>query len=192
MAERDSGRFDTSRPGRLNNVERIQELRPVELLKDFAGLNPGMTCVDIGSGTGVFSSRMIEIVGPAGTVFAVDKSVSMLNYLKSLNLPGNLRLVQADASRTGIDSACADMCLAAFILHEVNSPTEILAEAHRLLKPGGMIVVVEWRMDTNHGPLHHIRISPDKAKALFLQVGFLYEKQADWSLNHYVIAGKKP
>ena len=191
-SEKENGVFDTTRAGRLNNPERINELRPAELLKDIAGLRPGMTCVDIGSGTGVFSSRMAEIVGPAGVVYAVDNSEEMLNNLRSMNSPANLKLVKADATGTGLEGGCADICLMAFILHEVASPEGILAEAYRLLKPGGIAVVVEWKMEANHGPPPRIRISTEKAKLLFRQVGLLYEKYIDWSRNHYVITGRKP
>jgi ubiquinone/menaquinone biosynthesis C-methylase UbiE len=188
----EDGRFDTSRGSRLNNPERIKELRPAELLKDVAGLAPGMTCIDIGSGTGVFSSRMVEIVGSGGMVYAVDNSAAMLDHLRLSNPPVNLKLVQADAASTGLDSECADVCLAAFILHEVDSPEGVLAEAFRLLKPRGLAVVVEWRIDTSHGPPRHIRISVDKVKSMFKQVGLLYEQHANWSINHYVITGRKP
>jgi len=151
-----------------------------------------MTCVEIGSGTGVFSSRMVEIVGPSGIVYSVDNSVDMLDYQRSANPPSNLKLIKANAAGTGLDDGCADVCLMAFILHEVDKPEGILTEAYRLLKPGGLAVVVEWGIDTDHGPPRQIRIGPDKAKLFFRQVGLLYEKHADWSKNHYVITGRKP
>ena len=150
-----------------------------------------MICIDLGSGTGVFSSRMVEIVGPKGMVYAVDNSAAMLDHLRLTNPPENLKLIQADAANTGLDSACADVCLAAFVLHEVDSPETVIAEAYRLLKPGGLAVVVEWRMDTGHGPPVHIRISPDMARTLFHRVGLIDETHVDWSINHYVITGRK-
>jgi len=167
-------------------------LRPDELLKDIAGLIPGMICVDLGSGTGVFSSRMVEIVGPDGLVYAVDNSAAMLDYLRSSNPPANLKLIQADASSTGLDNECADVCLAALILHEVDSPEKIIAETYRLLKPGSPAVLIEWKMNTSHGPPRSIRIDPDKARALFQQAGLIFENQVDWSANYYVITARKP
>jgi len=74
----------------------------------------------------------------------------------------------------------------------VDSPEKVIAEICRLLKAGGLAMVIEWKMDTGHGPPRNMRIDPDKVRELFQQVGLIYENQVDWSSNYYVITGRKP
>ncbi len=186
------GHFDTRRFERLNNPGRIKELRPAELLTQVAELSAGMTCVDLGSGTGVFALPMAQIVGATGVVYAVDNSRDMLNYLVSANPGPQLKTVEAEVSMTGLDPDSADVCLAAFVLHELPDPSPALVEAHRLLKPGGRIVIVEWRMDSRIGPPADVKISPERARQLLNSAGFDPGDYRNWSINHYVIVGRKP
>jgi len=74
------GHFDTKRAPILDSEERIKELRPYQLLKYTAGIKTGMTCVDLGCGTGTFSFPMLLCVGNDGVVYAVDDSAKMLEY----------------------------------------------------------------------------------------------------------------
>ena len=184
------GHFDTRRATRLNNAERLKELRPQQLLTEVGRLTLGMTCVDLGSGTGVFAIPMAEIVGESGKVFAVDNSRDMLDYISAQASP-QIALVEADASRTGLPGGIADVCLAAFLLHETASPSEVVAEAFRLLKTGGSLLIVEWRIDARIGPPADIRISPEKARQLLMTAGFASGGYRVWSENHYVICGAK-
>ncbi len=66
-----------------------------------------------------------------------------MEHIRAKNPPPNLELVLADVNRTGLPDAIADICLLASILHEVGEPGRLMAEAARLLKPGGRAVVVD-------------------------------------------------
>ncbi len=186
------GHFDTRRFERLNNPGRLEELRPQALLTEVAGVSEGMTCVDLGSGTGVFAIPMAKIVGKMGSVYAVDNSRDMLDYLVSASPGTTLKVVLSDVSNTVLPSAIADLCLAAFVLHELPDPSTALKEALRLLKPGGKIVIVEWRMDSRIGPPSDVKISLERARELLRTTGFEPGEDRNWSINHYVIVGRKP
>ncbi len=185
------GHFDTRRFERLNNPGRIEELRPLDLLAEVAVVKPGIVCVDLGSGTGVFALPMARIVGKEGAVYAVDNSRDMLDYLTSSSPGPQLKMVEADVSDTGLPAGIADFCLAAFILHELPDPLTALVEAHRLLTPGGKIAIVEWRMDSRIGPPADVKISPERARELLRTTGFDPAEDWNWSINHYVIVGRK-
>ncbi len=188
----DGGIFDTRRLDRLNHPGRIKELRPEELLRDIAHLSPGMTAVDMGSGTGVFALPMARIVGSDGKVYAVDRSSDMINALKSAAPPVNLFAILADVESTGIESETADLCLVALVLHELSSPIGAIREARRLLRPGGRIVVVEWKMEIDWGPPASAKISKQTVEGLFLQAGFTFDEYVDWSRSYYVMLGTRP
>jgi ubiquinone/menaquinone biosynthesis C-methylase UbiE len=154
------GHFDPKRAPGLDSEERIKELRPYELLNDIARIKPGMTCIDLGCGTGTFSFPMLLCVGTAGVVYAVDDSDEMLEHIRAKNPPVNLILVNSDVSRTGLYNEIADFCLLSSILHEVDLPANLLTEAFRLIKPGGRILAVEWKAELDSpSPPQRLRIS---------------------------------
>ena len=179
--------FDTNMVSRLENDGRREELKPYEMLRNTGGVREGMTCVDLGCGTGFFSVPMAEIAGKTGKVYGVDDSADLLDYLRSKNPPSNLTLIQKDVRRTGLDAEIADFCMLAFILHEVKD-TEVITEAYRLLKPGGRLMVVEWRADSesSKGPPKSIRLTEEKVRRIFDDHNMRDFKYQPWSGNHYV------
>lgn len=150
-----------------------------------------MTCVDFGSGTGLFAMPMAEAVGAKGTVYAVDNSPDMLAWIRNLNPPRQLKPVQAEVTASGLPDNCADICLCAFILHEVDDPGRIINEVQRVLKPGGKVVVIEWNMTVDKGPPKAIRISREKITQLFAKAGLEFGEYREWSANHSLMTGRK-
>jgi ubiquinone/menaquinone biosynthesis C-methylase UbiE len=186
------GHFDPEGAPYLDTDERIKELRPYRLLQEKAGIKPGMTCIDLGSGTGTFSFPLLLCVGAEGIVYAVDDSGEMLEHIREKNPPPNLILVHGDVSRTGLDSEIADLCMLSSILHEVEQPASLLAEALRLLKPGGRILAIDWKVELDSpGPPQRLRLSQAKVEQLFKQSGFHNFQYLDWSRNYYIALGNK-
>ena len=185
------GIFDIKQAHKLDNPGRLRDLRPQELLRNVAGIACGDTCIDFGSGTGMFALSMAALVGSKGKVYAIDNSKEMLEYIRAKNPPPNLKLIYSDVGRTGLNSQIANMCLLAFILHEVKEPDNIIAEAFRLLKPDGRLVIVEWKADLDSpGPPRKRRISKKQIEQLLAHIGLTLENYLDWSKNHYVAVGK--
>ncbi|PPD58010.1 class I SAM-dependent methyltransferase [Dehalogenimonas etheniformans] len=185
--------FDTSKAARLDNPSRVAELRIPELLTEIGGVKVMTDCVDLGCGTGTFTLPMAEIVGRWGKVYAVDDSQEMLDILKSRKPPKNVMPVKADFTETGLVDGIAEFCLAAFILHETKQPEKLLAETYRLLKPGGRLLVMEWRAEFDSpGPSQKIRVTVEKMSALVLETGFRNFQSDNWSEKHYYGLGVKP
>ncbi len=187
-----SNHFDSKKAARLDNPERAKELRPLELFRDVLHTQKGMTCVDFGAGTGVFALPLASIVGERGKVYAVDDSLDMLAYLKAKNPPPNLVILNRDVACTGLENNSADICLLAFILHEVKQPEALIAEAYRILKSGGKVAVVEWKAElASPGPPQQIRLSKNKVESLFKGAGLMFYDYINWTEKHYVITGGK-
>ena len=110
--------FDPGNADRLERPERYELLRPVDTLRQF-GLGPSMTCVDAGAGTGFFARAAADVVGPSGRVYAVDSSGEMLDIMRGLGLPPQVRTLQSQAYAIPLADGAADMALAAFVVHEV-------------------------------------------------------------------------
>jgi ubiquinone/menaquinone biosynthesis C-methylase UbiE len=188
----DDGIFDIKQAHKLDEPERVKDLRPQELLNNLVGITHGDICVDFGSGTGTFALPMAELVGTKGKVYAVDNSEEMLTHIRAKNPLRNLILVHNDVRHTGLNSQIADICLLAFILHEVREPDNVVAEASRLLKSDGRLIIVEWKAELDiSGPPRERRISKERIVQLFSHVGLTLASYIDWSENHYVAVGKK-
>jgi ubiquinone/menaquinone biosynthesis C-methylase UbiE len=184
--------FNEEMVSRLENESRMQELRPSDLLGNIARIHSGMTCVDLGCGTGIFTIPMTEIVGRNGKVYGVDDKSAMLEYIRNKRPPDNLILLEKDVRDTGLDDGIADFCLLAFILHEVKDPGALIAEAYRLLKPGGKIMVLEWRPDGGpKGPPVNIRLTESSLKKIFDNFKFKDFEYRVWSVNHYLATAIK-
>ena len=186
------GIFDTKHAPMLDADWRVKELQPEKLIKETVRVKDGDTCVDFGSGTGTFALPMAEAVGKEGRVYAVDNSERMHEHIKSKNPPPQLIPVRAEVLKTGLDSETTDICFLAFILHEVKEPDKLIAEAYRVLKPKGRMVVLEWRADADIPmPPKHRRISREKIEELFGQINLTLTDYIERTERHYAAIGEK-
>jgi ubiquinone/menaquinone biosynthesis C-methylase UbiE len=78
------------------------------------------------------------------------------------------------------------------ILHEVDRPDKLVAQAYRLLKLGGRVLVLDWKAELDSpGPPQRLRLSQEKVEDLLQQSGFINVKYSDWSRNYYVVLADK-
>jgi precorrin-6B methylase 2 len=139
----------------LERPERMQEERPDVVLAALE-LEPGMAVADIGAGSGYYSWRMAERVGPGGTVYAVDVQPEMIELLRrQMKRRGaaNVKAILGAAADPRLPAASLDLALMVDVYHELEYPYEMLAAVTRALKPGGRLVFVEFRADDPAVPI---------------------------------------
>jgi SAM-dependent methyltransferase len=130
----------------LERPSRASEERPDLLVRELR-LQPGTTVADIGAGSGYLSRRMAPIVGP-GRVFAVDVQPQMVALLTELSQKAefkNLVPVQGDSDDVRLPPASIDLAVLVDVYHELAYPYEVMRSLIRALKPGGRVVLVEYR-----------------------------------------------
>ena len=117
-----------------------------------AGLTRGMTVVDLGCGDGTFTRFLAGEVGTEGEVIALDvDSERIAACEKGDNGRASKRVSwrAASAYDTGLDDNSVDFVFARHLFQHLTDPARALAEAHRILKPGGTICL----LDTHDGLL---------------------------------------
>jgi ubiquinone/menaquinone biosynthesis C-methylase UbiE len=152
-------RFDPDNRAALLKAERRERWAPSRFLSQL-NLRAGQTVLDLGCGPGFWTLPLTEIVGPSGTVWALDVSQEMLDALAARNPPAQVRPVRSELPVISLpevpDSPYpgVDWIWAAFIFHEVEPPERLAAEMRRVTRPGGRVAVLDWRPDaaSDNGP----------------------------------------
>jgi len=115
-------------------------------------LRPGERVLDIGSGPGLLASDMAAAVGPSGAVHGVEPSEAMLAMARGRERPAAsapIEYVPGDASDIPFPDGTFDAATSTQVYEYVPDIREALAEAARVLKPGGRLLV----LDTDWGSI---------------------------------------
>jgi demethylmenaquinone methyltransferase/2-methoxy-6-polyprenyl-1,4-benzoquinol methylase len=111
-----------------------------------ADVRPGMSVLDIAGGTGDLALAFAPKVGPTGTVVHTDINAAMLGEGRNRLLDAGLALptVVCDAEALPFPDAHFDRVTVAFGLRNMTHKDRALAQMHRVLKPGGKLLVLEF------------------------------------------------
>ena len=117
---------------------------PVKILSPY--VHKGDTAIDIGPGMGYFSIPMAELVGPSGRVTAIDIQPKMLSALMGRahkkGLSEIIKTYLASPESIGVHEK-VDFILAFWMVHEVPDQQRFLSEIRKILKSGGLFLMVE-------------------------------------------------
>lgn len=167
----------------LEREGRDQEERP-EVVLAAMELKEGMTVAEIGAGTGYFSRRIAPVVGPSGKVYAVDIQPEMLELLKQYAAKekiGNIVPVLGTEADPKLPAKSIDRILMVDVYHEFQKPEEMLAKIRESLAPGGLVALVEYRLEGDtaaHIKVDH-RMSTEQVLAEWLAAGFQLVNQVE-------------
>lgn len=139
----------------------------------------GTIFLDIACGTGKYSIAVARKKGESVKIFAVDLWQAGLEELQRESARSNIDTIQpilADIRRRlPFADNSVDSCLMATILHDL-SPGEreaVIGEAARLLKPGGILHIIEFKkVDYGPGPPVRIRLDIKDIASLVVPHGF--------------------
>jgi len=159
--------------GWLERPERQAEERP-DLLLNALDLKPGMVVADVGTGSGYYARRLAAGVGPKGKVYAVDTQADMLALLKKQQTSegqGTIVPVLASETALGLPEQSLDLAILVDVYHELLYPVEVMASLAASMKPGGQIVLIEYRAEDPAVPiktLHKMSEAQIKKEAALL------------------------
>jgi demethylmenaquinone methyltransferase/2-methoxy-6-polyprenyl-1,4-benzoquinol methylase len=117
-----------------------------------SGVRAGDTVLDLAGGTGDIAIAMARAVGAKGLVLLTDFNAAMLregrDRLIDEGVVGNVACTQVDAQAIPLPDRSVDLVTIAFGLRNVTDKDAALREMHRVLKPGGRALVLEFSQVT--------------------------------------------
>ncbi|GAA1704482.1 methyltransferase domain-containing protein [Streptomyces yatensis] len=162
MTSADASVFETTRPASADYLIRFAAS---DAGRDYKGrmldaldLRAGLAVLDAGCGPGADLPALAEAVAPGGTggsggsggtVIGVDRDQEMLDAAAARTAahPG-VELRRGDVHALPLDDAEVDRACTDRVLQHVDDPARVLAEFHRVLRPGGRLVMGEPDWDT--------------------------------------------
>ena len=178
----------------LERPSRVTEEKP-DLTVEELDLKPDDVVADIGAGTGYFSFRMAQQV-PEGKVYAVDIQPEMLDaisFLKEENNIDNVETVLGTEENPNLPPESIDLALMVDAYHEFAYPREMMEGIVEALKPGGRVVLLEYRKENPMimiKPLH--KMTQKQVKKELKAVGLKWQETKQFLPEQHFLVFSKP
>jgi ubiquinone/menaquinone biosynthesis C-methylase UbiE len=165
-----------------------------EAILNSIGLKAGMAFVDVGCGAGFFAIPAARIVGSKGKIYGIDANPNAINALREQGEKEGLKNIYPTtgaAEDIVVGKSIADVVFFGISLHDFQDPSKVLANARRMIKPGGKLIDLDWKKEgIPFGPPSHIKFDEAKASGLIEAAGFKVESVKDSPPYHYLITAK--
>jgi ubiquinone/menaquinone biosynthesis C-methylase UbiE len=187
---------------------------------------PGDTIVDMGCGTGTSTRRLAELFKQAGSVVGIDLSPQMIavgrflqerredgfTWVEKIEPDARIRFQYDCIEETGLSDGSVALVSLCLVLHELprEATLKILREVHRILRPGGKLVIMEMDPEApgyiklRSNPLlfsvlrstepfldEYFDLAPSLPKFLTEQIGFSDVRIAAATGRHFAIVATK-
>lgn len=140
--------FDEEMANKLDAMYQTRDvLRRRALVRKALAARPRERIIDVGCGPGFFVAELLEEVGPEGSVLGVDTADAMLGMAaKRCEGHANASFAKADATSLPAADGSFNAAVTVQVMEYVPDVGAALAEIHRVLRPGGRVVVwdVDW------------------------------------------------
>ena len=178
----------------LERDDREIDERP-DLLVASLDLDPTDVVADIGAGTGYFAFRLAPRV-PEGRVLAVDIQPEMLRILETRSEElgvTNVAPVLGTEMSPGLRPNTVDLTLIVDAYHEFSHPKEMLEAIYAATRPGGQLVLVEYRAEDPDVPIRRLhKMTEEQARLEAEAVGFELVKNLDVLPQQHILVFERP
>jgi ubiquinone/menaquinone biosynthesis C-methylase UbiE len=178
----------------LVRPEREQEEHPDQAL-DALKIPAGATVADVGAGVGYFVWRLSARVGPSGVVYGEDIQQGMLDQLDR-NMRerhiGNVREVLGTIEDPKLPKNAVDLVLLVDVYHEFSEPEKMLDRIRESLKPGGRLVLLEYRGEDPKVPIKpEHKMTLKQVRAEVEPEGYRFEESIEVLPEQHIIVFRK-
>lgn len=178
----------------LDREERAKEEHPDDALAAL-DLKPGMAVGDVGAGTGYYSIRIAKRILPGGVVYANDIQTEMLQRLRehaAAQKVSNIQTILGTESNPMLPPGKLDLVILVDVYHEFSRPQRMLQGIRAGLKPGGRLVLFEYRKEDPAIPIRpEHKMSLAEVKAEVTPEGFRFEKTVETLPWQHIIFFRK-
>ncbi|MBA7698507.1 2-methoxy-6-polyprenyl-1,4-benzoquinol methylase [subsurface metagenome] len=142
--------------GRLLDSGLRRWVQSPDKIIERSGIKRGMNILDLGCGSGTFTTLLARVVGALSKVYAVDIQPAMLKQLQRKLAKAenedirNVEIKQASAYELPFEDKVLDLVFMVAALQEIYDRDRALREVKRVLKPGGILAVTEFIPDTDY------------------------------------------
>ena len=178
----------------LDRSERDLEENPDRAI-DVLKLEKGSTVADVGAGSGYMTVKLAKKVGPQGKVYANDIQQGMLDLLSKRVTKSkltNVSTVLGTQDDPKLPADTLDLVIMVDVYHELSQPQVMLRHIRDSLKPGGRLVLLEYRKEDPDIPIRpEHKMSVADAKLEVEAEGFkLTKTNEDLPRQHILIFTK--
>jgi len=144
-----AGRYDLMNDLMSGGIHRLWK----DAMMDWLAPRAGQRLLDVAGGTGDIAFRFLRRAGSSTTAVVLDMTESMLaegrRRAEAEALAGQLDWVAGDAMALPFPDASFDVYTISFGIRNVTRIEDALSEAHRVLRPGGRLMVLEFSRVTS-------------------------------------------
>ncbi len=153
------------------------------------------TVADIGAGTGYFTFPIAKRV-PEGRVYAVDIQKEMLAFIEERideTGQGNVTPLLGNVTDPGLPEASVDLAFIVDAYHEFSHPREMGEGLMRALKPGGRLLLIEYREEDPAVPIKPLhKMSEAQVKKEMSALGLVWVETETYLPQQHVLVFEKP
>jgi ubiquinone/menaquinone biosynthesis C-methylase UbiE len=152
-----------------------------------------MAIADIGAGSGLFTRLFAAEVGKTGRVYAVDIARQFIEgNLRRVREAGHQNVIGIESTQgdTRLAAASIDLAFVCDAYHHFEQPAAMLASIRRALRPGGMLVVVDFERIPGVSPdwiLKHVRAGKEEFRAEIEAAGFRFVEEVKLMRESYFL-----
>ena len=170
-------------------------LSPLQVI-EYARVRPGMNVADFGSGRGEYTFKLYDRLQGEGSVYAFDLEPEVIETLsrdrmrKSLS---NFFPLCVDLNgHVPLKDALLHCAVLSNTLHALTEREQFLHELHRIMKPKGTVLFVDWASSFNNmGPTSERVVAPGEAVRLFKAHGFEVGDMIPAGSHHYAFVATR-
>ncbi len=184
-AEQWSARFDSPERRAWQKPEEVAALLEIE---------PGMTVVDLGAGTGYFLSHLSAAAGEGGRVLALDVEPDMVRFMGERAQREGLANVEPRRipfDDPELEPGSVDRILIVNTWHHIEERAAYSEKLLAALKPGGRVYVVDFTKDSPSGPPVSERLKAETVIAELGGGGLAAEMAEETLPRQYVVVGRR-